>query len=157
VAQAHGFNDVTVEPEPVEGDVRVVAGAYAEWARHHLKKARSRLMVRFGEPTVRVEGGVKMGRGGRSQQLALAVAREIAGWESWEFLAAGSDGRDGPTDAAGAIVDTTSWKRAQELGLDPLKHLRQFDAYGVHERLGGLLKTGQTGNNLQDLHLLWLK
>jgi hydroxypyruvate reductase len=103
-----------------------------------------------GEPTVRVQGA---GKGGRAQHLALLVARLLRGSER-VFLCAGSDGSDGPTDAAGAVVDGQTWNQAEGRGLDPQGALDRCDSYRVHDALGTLVRTGPTGTNLCDLHLL---
>jgi glycerate-2-kinase len=108
------------------------------------------LYIGGGEPTVRVRGS---GKGGRCQQLALGMARRIRGTEK-AFLAAGSDGTDGPTEVAGAIVDGTTWDEAERRGLDPARALDEHDSHRVHALLGTHVVTGPTGTNLLDLHLL---
>ena len=108
------------------------------------------LYIGGGEPTVRVRGS---GRGGRCQQLALGMARRIRGTEK-VFLAAGSDGTDGPTEVAGAIVDGTTWDEAERRGLDPARALDENDSHRVHALLETHVVTGPTGTNLLDLHLL---
>src|SRR5262249_58318420 len=108
------------------------------------------LYIGGGEPTVRVRGS---GKGGRCQQLALGMARRIRGTEK-VFLAAGSDGTDGPTEVAGAIVDGTTWDEAVRRGLDPARALDENDSHRVHALLGTQVVTGPTGTNLLDLHLL---
>ena len=113
--------------------------------------AEGTLWISGGEPTVRVRGA---GRGGRCQQLALAMARRIRGTEK-VFLAAGSDGSDGPTEAAGAVVDGSTWDEAIRRGLDPARALDENDSYSVHAVLGSHVVTGPTGTNLLDLHLLF--
>jgi hydroxypyruvate reductase len=141
---------LAVEPlaPPQEGDVGDVAAAYAARARH----ARpGRLLVGGGEPTVTLPPGA--GRGGRSQQLALLMARALRG-SGAAFLAAGSDGTDGATDAAGAVVDGATWDRAAAAGLTPAAALARCDAGPLHEALGTLVRTGPTGTNVLDLHLL---
>jgi glycerate-2-kinase len=107
-------------------------------------------LIAAGEPTVRVTGD---GLGGRAQQLALRMARLIAG-RDLAFVACGSDGTDGPTDAAGAAVDGDTWQAALDRGLDPAKALARFDAHPLLDALGATLVTGATGTNLTDLLLL---
>jgi glycerate-2-kinase len=97
-----------------------------------------------GETTVRVRG---RGRGGRSQELALAAALQLAGRANAALLAAGTDGSDGPTDAAGAFADGGTVAR----GGDACAALADNDAYGFFAREGGLLRTGPTGTNVMDL------
>ena len=103
-----------------------------------------------GEVTVHVENG---GAGGRNQQFALYCADKIAG-ETICVLSAGSDGIDGNSPAAGAIVDGTTAQRAKARGLDVESHLRGFNAYPLLEALGDSIHTGPTGNNLRDLRIL---
>jgi glycerate-2-kinase len=112
-------------------------------------------VVASGETTVRVRGD---GRGGRNQEFALGIAPVIAG----EFDGAaraiaasvGTDGIDGPTDAAGALVDPETLARAASAGLDPAAALSRNDAYPLFERLGDLIVWGPTGTNVGDLHVL---
>lgn len=109
------------------------------------------LLLAGGETTVTVRGS---GRGGRCQELALAAALELDGSPGVALLAAGSDGTDGPTDAAGAYADGGTLARARRLDLDPRAALARNDAYGFFAREGGILRTGPTGTNLQDLVLV---
>jgi hydroxypyruvate reductase len=101
--------------------------------------------------TVKVTGD--SGRGGRNQQFALYCAEKIAG-EDITVLSAGTDGIDGNSPAAGAVVDGTTLERARSLGLDPAAALARFDAFPFFERLGDAILTGATGNNLRDLRIL---
>jgi len=110
-------------------------------------------IVAGGEPTVTVRGG---GRGGRAQQCALAMAMElaqIAPDARVAALIAGSDGIDGPTDAAGAFAFADSADRAIEAGIDPATAQRRNDAYAVFDSIGDLLRTGPTGTNVTDLFI----
>jgi hydroxypyruvate reductase len=107
-------------------------------------------LVSGGEVTVKVTNG---GVGGRNQQFALACALKIAG-ENVTVLSAGSDGIDGNSPAAGAIVDGTTLGRAILCGLDVKAHLDAFDAFPVLHPLGDAIVTGATGNNLRDLRIL---
>jgi glycerate-2-kinase len=110
-------------------------------------------LVSGGETTVRVTG---KGKGGRNQELALAFARAIEGKPGITFLSAGTDGIDGPTDAAGGVVDGGTATRAKEAGLDPGRFLADNDAYTLLDACGGLLKTGPTGTNVMDLQIALL-
>ena len=101
-----------------------------------------------GELTLAVTGG---GRGGRSQEFALVAARHLEGVPGVALLAAGTDGTDGPTDAAGAFADGASWNRARERGLDPEATLRNNDSWSLFRETGDLLVTGPTGTNVMDL------
>ena len=102
-----------------------------------------------GETTVSL-GDQPPGLGGRSQELALAAARTLAG-AGVTLLAAGTDGRDGPTDAAGAIVDGTTWNAIFAAGRDPEHDLTRHDAYPALESVRALVKPGLTGTNVMDL------
>jgi hydroxypyruvate reductase len=94
------------------------------------------------------------GKGGRNQEFALAAALEIAGWREIVILSAGTDGTDGPTDAAGAFADGETVQRAKALGLDPWGSLEGNDSYPFFQALGDLLITGPTGTNVMDLRIL---
>jgi hydroxypyruvate reductase len=113
-------------------------------------KAGRVCLISGGEVTVRVTDG---GTGGRNQQFALACAERIAD-ESITILSAGTDGIDGNSLAAGAVVDGTTLKRAKVHGMDPKAYLRGFNAYDYFEKLGDAVMTGPTGNNLRDLRIL---
>ncbi|NIU73201.1 MAG: glycerate kinase, partial [Gammaproteobacteria bacterium] len=104
-----------------------------------------------GEPTVTVEGS---GRGGRSQELALAAALALEGRPGVQLLAAGTDGTDGPTDAAGAFVDGGTVRRGAQRGVDAREHLARNDSHRFFDAEGGLVRTGPTGTNVRDLVLL---
>jgi len=112
----------------------------------------ARCLVWGGETAVRLAGG--SGRGGRSQELALAAAHSLADAGAGgrvTLLAAGTDGRDGPTDAAGAVVGGSSWTAIAAQGLDPADHLARHDAYPALNAIGALIRTGPTGTNVADL------
>ena len=108
-------------------------------------------VIAGGETTVTVHG---RGQGGRCQEFALAAALAIEGMKETVVLAAGTDGTDGPTDAAGAIVDGTSAARARAQGVDPIARLAENDSHPVLAGLGDLVVTGPTNTNLLDLYLL---
>ena len=92
------------------------------------------------------------GLGGRCQELALAAARVLDGAPvGTALLAAGTDGRDGPTDAAGAIVDGKTWAAIASSGRDPVRDLAAHDAYPALDAVGALLKPGLTGTNVMDV------
>lgn len=129
---------------------------YVRAAEHLLDKLREVrnhservCLLSGGEVTVRVTNG---GVGGRNQQFALACAPKIAG-DNITVLSVGTDGIDGNSPAAGAIVDGTTLDRAQARGLNPQTHLTDFDAYPFFDALGDAIITGPTGNNLRDLRI----
>ncbi len=107
-------------------------------------------LISGGEVTVKVTNG---GTGGRNQQFALACAEKIAG-ENVTVLSAGTDGIDGNSPAAGAVVDGSSVERARARGLDVRAALERFDTYPVLSAIGDAIETGPTGNNLRDLRIL---
>lgn len=108
-------------------------------------------LVAAGETTVTVKGD---GRGGRNQELALGGALELQGERGIVLASLGTDGVDGPTDAAGAIVDGSTIQRALEQGLDPLDTLARNDAYSFLQALGELIVTGPTGTNVMDIQIV---
>jgi hydroxypyruvate reductase len=107
-------------------------------------------LISGGEVTVKVVNG---GVGGRNQQFALACANKITG-EDMTVLSAGTDGVDGNSPAAGAVVDGSTCERARAIGLDVRAALDRFDAYPFFRALGDAIETGPTGNNLRDLRIL---
>jgi hydroxypyruvate reductase len=94
------------------------------------------------------------GLGGRNQEFALTGAFEINGLEKVVLLSGGTDGTDGPTDAAGAIADHTTIQRARSIGLDPQVYFEDSNAYPFFQRLGDLLFTGPTHTNVMDVRVL---
>jgi glycerate 2-kinase len=107
-------------------------------------------LISGGEVTVKVTNG---GTGGRNQQFALACAEKIAG-ENITVLSAGTDGIDGNSPAAGAVVDGSTVARAKEKGLDVRTSIERFDAYPFLSAIGDAIEIGPTGNNLRDLRIL---
>ena len=114
------------------------------------KQASPVCLISGGEVTVKVRNG---GTGGRNQQFALACAEKIAG-ENITVLSGGTDGIDGNSPAAGAIVDGSTVERARAQGLDVRGALTSFDAYPLFRALGDAIDIGPTGNNLRDLRIL---
>ena len=94
------------------------------------------------------------GKGGRNQEFALAAAMAIEGRDNIIVLSGGTDGTDGPTDAAGAIADGSTVARALEKGLDPKDFLRRNDSYSLFQPLEDLLMTGPTRTNVMDIYML---
>jgi glycerate-2-kinase len=143
---------VDVVPEPIAGDAAAAGRALAARLRA-APRGRPAAVVAGGEPTVRVRPG---GRGGRAQHLALAAAIALAG-EPAVLLAAGTDGVDGPTDAAGACVDGGTIARAigveseRASGDDAERALAETDSHGVLVASGDLVRTGPTGTNVADV------
>jgi glycerate-2-kinase len=134
-----------------EQNVPELAALYGELARREAASGGSpRVWIGNGEPAIVVKGD---GRGGRATHLALLMAREIAGLPNVSFLAAGTDDRDGASDASGAVVDGTTWQRAEAAGLDPKAAVERCDSETPLKSLGCLVR-GPGTSNLLDLHLL---
>ncbi|MBI2526931.1 MAG: glycerate kinase [Candidatus Rokubacteria bacterium] len=138
----------------LEGEAREVADRFVGLARE-IRAGRGPVaapacLIAAGETTVTVRG---RGRGGRCQEFALAAALELDGVAGITVLAAGTDGTDGPTDAAGALADGESAARARAQGCDPRARLHDNDSHAVFFALGDLLVTGPTNTNLLDLYL----
>ncbi len=144
-ARAHGFQ-VDVVDEPLAGDASA-AGQAVVARLAAAPRDRSVAIVLGGETTVRVVPG---GAGGRSQQLALSAALALAGHPG-VVLAAGTDGVDGPTDAAGACVDGGTVARAASRGIDAAAALARTDSHPCLDAAGDLLRMGPTGTNVADL------
>lgn len=147
----------------LQGEARDAAcflAAKAMRVQARLEPGRKFCLLYGGETTVSVRGS---GRGGRNQELTLAFALAVAGREGIELLSVGSDGIDGPTDAAGAIVDGSTVARAARLGLDARAFLDNNDSYSFFcelDRLSGErhhLKSGPSGTNVMDLQVILLE
>ena len=150
-AQREGFHAEILTNE-LQGEARDVGFNLA----HHLRVSVERLtrpfcLIAGGETTVTITGN---GKGGRNQELALAAMHELNGLENVMLIALATDGEDGPTDAAGAVVTGESAQRAEMLGVDVADHLSRHDAYVCFDKLGDLLKPGPSGTNVNDLIFL---
>jgi glycerate 2-kinase len=145
--------DVEVIPAASTGEARIAGAAFADDAfRRTATAGRPVCVIASGETTVRVTGS---GRGGRNQEFALGAMSAIAAARGDAVLgSAGTDGVDGPTDAAGAIVDSSSSRRAAEAGLDANDALRNNATYDFFLALGDLIFWGPTGTNVGDIHVL---
>ncbi|MDR3050422.1 MAG: glycerate kinase [Oscillospiraceae bacterium] len=131
------------------------AGSFlASIARFHSGAAHSVAYIAGGETVVELKGN---GKGGRNQEIALGAVEGIAGLENVAVFSIGSDGTDGPTDAAGGYVDGTTAHRMAERGVDVQAHLRNNDAYAALDAVGGLIKTGPTGTNVNDLSVVLIR
>lgn len=134
---------------PLRGEARELGPRLVAEIMTH-RPCRPTAWIGGGETTVTVRGP---GRGGRNQELALAALPHLAGAEGMMLITLATDGEDGPTDAAGAVIDGTSLARAHARGLRPQEHLHNNDAYPVFDALGDLLRIGPTGTNVCDLVL----
>jgi hydroxypyruvate reductase len=106
------------------------------------------MVIAGGETTVTIHGN---GKGGRNQELALSAVKRMANDKKGVLVTLATDGEDGPTDAAGAIVTAETMKRVESLGMDPDLYLQNNNAYEFFEKVDGLLKIGPTGTNVNDL------
>ncbi len=153
-AQRLGYQPLILTSK-AQGEAREVAGFYTAIAREVLSSANPLkppvCVLAGGETTVTLTG---KGRGGRNQEFALAAALTIAGLDNVVFLSGGTDGTDGPTDAAGAIADGSTVARALEKNLDPKDFLRRNDSYSLFQHLEDLLMTGPTRTNVMDIYML---
>ena len=150
-AEARGYTTLLLS-STLEGEARHVARVHAAIAQEICHSgqpiAPPACIISGGETTVTVRGD---GKGGRSQEFALAVAPHVAGLDKTVVLSGGTDGSDGPTDAAGALVDGRTLARAEALGLQPGAFLHRNDAYHFFQALDDLLCTGPTGTNVMDM------
>jgi glycerate 2-kinase len=139
--------------QPITGEARVAARSWFDDARTRAQGGGRVCVISSGETTVHVRG---RGRGGRNQEFALALADVLAEWQTAVAVgSAGTDGIDGPTDAAGGVVDSTTRERARALGLAPSTHyLAENNTYAFFSAIGDLIHTGPTGTNVGDLQIL---
>ncbi len=139
----------------ITGETREIAGMHAAIATECLARGRPvkppACILSGGETTVTIRGN---GRGGRNQEFCLAVVKNIAGFDDIVILSGGTDGTDGPTDAAGAVVDSGTLEKAGHLNMDPDHYLLDNDAYAFFKPLKSLLMTGPTNTNVMDLRIM---
>jgi glycerate 2-kinase len=140
----------------ISGEAREVGRWLARRAlaeKPHKRNGIPRCLISGGETTVTVTG---KGLGGRNMELALAFAMEVEGTPGITLLSAGTDGIDGPTDAAGAVVDGRTVARARGMGLNAEDYLAGNDSYNFFQKAGGLIVTGPTGTNVMDMQIVFL-
>ena len=152
-ARQHGYETLVLS-SMIEGETRHVARIYAALIEELIESPHPMptpaCIAAGGEMTVRVTG---KGQGGRNGDFCLALAPLIRGRKEIVVLSAGTDGIDGSTDAAGGIIDGTTYSRAQRLGLDFVQALADYDSYSILKKTGDLLITGPTGTNVMDIQL----
>jgi hydroxypyruvate reductase len=153
-ASARGYKVVRID-DAIVGEARVAAGSHVRAVMALARGiGRPACIVSSGETTVQVRGH---GRGGRNQEFVLAAAHLLDQIETSSAVAsAGTDGIDGPTDAAGAYADATTIDRALADGLAPDRHLADNNSYAFFQALGDLIHTGPTGTNVGDLQVILL-
>lgn len=149
-----GYNTLVLS-SMIEGETRDVAKVHTAIAKEILRTGipipPPACILSGGETTVNITGS---GLGGRNQEFVLAAAIDIAERKNIVVLSGGTDGGDGPTDAAGAMADTNTLKRAESMGLNPLNFLLNNDSYHFFKRLDDLLITGPTNTNVMDLRII---
>ena len=146
--------DTAVHGEARDVGVRLAREALTTKTSRHVRDSRPVCLISGGETTVTVQG---RGMGGRNMELALAFAIEVIGENGITFLSAGTDGGDGPTDAAGAIVDGQSVAKGLAVDIDAKKYLQGNDSYSYFAKTNDLLITGPTGTNVMDLQITLLR
>lgn len=153
-AEELGYNALLLS-SMIEGETRDVAANHIAIARevqlHGYPLQQPACLLSGGETTVRIQG---TGKGGRSQEFTLAAAIKMEGMDTITVLCAGTDGSDGPTDAAGAIADEKTLPRAEAVSLDPQEYLDNNDSYHFFDKLGDLYKIGPTNTNVMDLRII---
>ncbi len=155
-AERLGYSHAMISANQSEPTAEQVAQQLMETAQAMRRTGEPDCLISGGEPTVRLVPESERGLGGRNQQLALAALASVADWHGMAFLSGGTDGEDGPTDAAGAFVDAQLVQAARGKGLDPANYLRRNDAYHFFQQVEGLIKTGPTHTNVCDLRVLTL-
>lgn len=157
-AESISFHAEVISSE-ISGEARDVGRWLAKVAletRNILRTNRNKkiCLISGGETTVTVKGN---GLGGRNIELALSFAMGIEGVDGIALLSAGTDGTDGPTDAAGAIVDGETIKKARAMGLNPDEYLSNNDSYNFFNHIEGLFITGPTGTNVMDIQIVLIE
>lgn len=154
-AERLGYNHAMISATASEGIAEDVGRHLATMARNMRSEAGPNCLISGGEPVVQLVEKSKRGLGGRNQQLVLAALEELAGDVAGiALLSGGTDGEDGPTDAAGALMDANLVQLAREKGLTPERFLARNDAYHFFQPLGGLIITGPTHTNVCDLRVV---
>lgn len=150
-AEEEGFRPHFLRAD-FQGEARQVALQLVEALRQVQPGERPVCLIGGGETTVTLRGE---GRGGRNTELALAAVPALAARPEALLISLATDGEDGPTDAAGAVVTGATWQRARSLGLDPQAYLARNDSYSFFAALDDLLRPGPTGTNVNDLFFLF--
>lgn len=149
-----GYNSLLLS-SMLEGETSIVAANHIAIAREIVKHGyplkTPACLLSGGETTVTITG---TGKGGRNQEFVLAAATRMAGLDNLLVFSAGTDGTDGPTDAAGAIADSSTLSRAKDIALNPQLYLNNNDSYHFFEQLQDLYKTGPTNTNVMDLRII---
>jgi hydroxypyruvate reductase len=165
-AERRGYSHAMTCAIKPEGDAELIGQHLAAVALRMREEHGPDCLITGGEPTVRLAPQGERGKGGRNQQLVLSALQEILRQTSQQdrysrnpldglvLLSGGTDGEDGPTDAAGALIDADIWQAAESRNLNPEAFLRRNDAYHFFEPTGGLMKTGPTHTNVCDIRIV---
>lgn len=171
-AEKRGYSHTMICATESEGDVETLAAYFADLARKmsdpNIAWGRlSNCLISGGEPTVKLVPENRRGRGGRNQQLVLSVICRLMADETWlaavrenpaacrfAFLSGGTDGEDGPTDAAGAFFDGRTFQEMARSAVDPFDYRERNDAYHFFSQFNAIIKNGPTGTNVCDLRIL---
>jgi hydroxypyruvate reductase len=153
-AERLGYEHAMLSATRSEGPAEEVGRHLAEMAVRMRDSSGPNCLISGGEPTVKLADPAVRGLGGRNQQLVLAALTQLGECERIALLSGGTDGEDGPTDAAGAVVDAEVVARTKSLGIDAQAHLKRNDAYHFFAPLDALLKTGPTHTNVCDVRVV---
>ncbi|HCK65535.1 MAG TPA: glycerate kinase, partial [Anaerolineae bacterium] len=149
ISDIWGDNKVKIINKSIQGEASKVGIEIAKQFKDALyTMQRPFCLLAGGETTVTIKGN---GKGGRNQELALSTVDELSGLKDVMLISIATDGEDGPTDAAGAVVTGESYQRSKMLGMDVSSYQLRNDAYHFFESLGDLIKTNPTGTNVNDL------
>lgn len=161
-AERRGYSHAMVAARRLEGHAEAVGQHLAEMALRMRSETGPDCLITGGEPVVQLAPSQRRGKGGRNQQLVLAALAHLRNRQAdvpnplqdIALLAGGTDGEDGPTDAAGALIDAQIGETWRQLGLDPHRFLENNDAYHFFQPLGALIQTGPTHTNVCDLRVV---
>ena len=155
-AERRGYSHAMLVSRSPEAEAETIGKQLAMLALQMRSERGPDCLITGGEPVVKLSAAATRGLGGRNQHLALAALQQ---WESQScdgivLLSGGTDGEDGPTNAAGAVIDSETLLRAKRRGLSPLEFLQRNDAYHFFEQAGGLILTGPTHTNVCDVRVV---
>lgn len=157
-AERRGYSHAMLVARELEGPAEGIGRHLADLALQMRRETGPDCLITGGEPVVQLAPESQRGLGGRNQQLVLAALDRLrsrgSSGEGVAILSGGTDGEDGPTDAAGAFLDASILQLAQSLGLDPAEYLHRNNAYRFFDACGGLIKTGPTHTNVCDIRVL---
>lgn len=156
-AKSLGYEVEFVTHKSLEGEVNDVAHDHSSWIMQHMESGAKRALITGGEPVVTLSSSEFRGKGGRNQQLVLAALADIIQSRPWPenaaLISGGTDGEDGPTDAAGAMISAEQFSVFSTKTLDPQAYLNNNDAYHFFDQIDGLIKTGPTHTNVCDIRV----